>query len=154
VIRYLLDTNIVSYFVKGVNERLVQRMQMGLEQEDIAMSVVTRAELRYGLALMDKADKRRRRIELLLKELPTLPWRSEAADAFGQIKADLKRSGTPVGDFDVQIAAHALSEKLILVTHNTRHFEGIARLVVEDWMVGAAADGADKANGEDSKHGQ
>ena len=49
VIRYLLDTNTVSCFVKGVNERLVQRMQMGLEQEDIAISVVTRAELRYGL---------------------------------------------------------------------------------------------------------
>lgn len=134
MIRYLLDTNIVSYFVRGVSASLVQRMQTGLEQQDLAMSAVTRAELRYGLALMDKADKRRRRIELVLKELPTLPWSLEAADAFGQIKADLKRGGTPVGDFDVQIAAHALTEKLILVTHNTRHFEGVAGLEIEDWM--------------------
>ena len=134
MIRFLLDTNIVSYFVKGEGESLVRRMRIGLEQQDIAMSAVTRAELRYGVALMDKADKRRRSIALLLKELPTLPWSIEAADEFGRIKAYLKRNGTPVGDFDIQIAAHALAQKLILVTHNTRHFENIPKLKIEDWM--------------------
>lgn len=135
MIRFLLDTNIVSYFVKGVSEGLVRRMQIGLEQQDIAMSAVTRAELRYGMALMDAGDKRRRRIELLLKELPTLPWSIKAADEFGRIKAHLKRGGTPVGDLDVQIAVHALTENLILVTHNTRHFDKVPGLKLEDWMV-------------------
>lgn len=133
--RYLLDTNIVSYFVKGINANLTQRMQVSMEEQDSAISAVTRAELRYGVELMDKLDKRRRRIDLLLKELPALPWSIEAADEFGRIRAHLKRNGTPVGEFDTQIAAHALAEKLILVTHNTRHFENIAHLKLEDWMV-------------------
>ena len=135
MIRYLLDTNIVSYFVKGVSGSLVQRMQVGLGAQDIAISAITRAELRYGVGLMDKFDKRRRRIDLLLKELPSLPWGDEAADEFGRLKASLRRNGTPVGDFDTQIAAHALAEDLILVTHNTRHFERIPDLTLEDWMV-------------------
>jgi predicted nucleic acid-binding protein len=135
MMRYLLDTNIVSYFVKGVSVSMVQRMQTGVDAQDIAISAITRAELRYGLELMDKFDKRRRRIDLLLKELPTLPWSIEAADEFGRIRAYLKRNGTPVGEFDTQIAAHALAEKLILVTHNTRHFENIPHLKLEDWMV-------------------
>lgn len=135
MIRYLLDTNIVSYFVKGVSGSLVQRMQVGLGAQDIAISAITRAELRYGVGLMDKFDKRRRRIDLLLKELPALPWGDEAADEFGRLKAYLRRNGTPVSDFDTQIAAHALAEDLILVTHNTRHFERIPDLTLEDWMV-------------------
>ncbi|MDD2809696.1 type II toxin-antitoxin system VapC family toxin [Rhodoferax sp.] len=132
---YLLDTNIISYFVKGISASLVQRMRAEVDAQNIAISAVTRAELRYGVELMDKFDKRRRRIELVLKEFPTLPWRSDAADEFGRIRAYLKRNGTPVGEFDTQIAAHALAEKLILVTHNTRHFENVPHLKLEDWMV-------------------
>ena len=135
MIRYLLDTNIVSYFVKGVSPILVERMQVRLDAQVIAISAITRAELRYGLAMMDKSDKRRKRIDLLLEELPALPWRTEAADEYGQLKAYLRRHGTPVGEFDTQIAAHALAEKLILVTHNTRHFEHVPALKLEDWMV-------------------
>jgi tRNA(fMet)-specific endonuclease VapC len=135
MIRYLLDTNIVSYFIKGVSASLVERMQVGLDRQEVAISAVTRAELRYGLAMMDKADKRRRRIDLLLKELPALPWSVEAADEFGRLKAHLRPNGTQVGEFDTQIAAHALAEQLILVTHNTRHFENVPGLKLEDWMV-------------------
>ena len=134
MILYLLDTNIVSYFVKGVSASLVQRMQVGLDAQDIAISAVTRAELRYGLELMDQFDKRRKRIDLLLTELPALSWGLEAADEYGQLKTYLRRNGTPVGDFDTQIAAHALAEKLTLVTHNTRHFEKIPALKIKDWM--------------------
>ena len=135
MIRYLLDTNIVSYFAKGISASLVQRMHVGLDAQDIAISAITRAELRYGVEMMDKFDKRRRRIDLLLKELPALPWGDEAADEFGRLKASLRRNGTPVGDFDTQIAAHALAENLILVTHNTRPFERIPGLKLADWMV-------------------
>lgn len=135
MIRYLLDTNIVSYFVKGASASLVQRMQAGVGAQDIAISAVTRAEIRYGLEMMDKVDKRRKRIDLLLQEIPTLPWSVEAADEFGRTRAYLRRNGTPVGELDTQIAAHALAEKLILITHNTRHFENIPGLKLEDWMV-------------------
>ena len=134
MIRYLLDTNIVSYFVKGTSAGLVKRMQAGVDAQDIAISAVTRAELRHGLEMMDPSDRRRRRVDLLITELPALPWRIDAADEFGRIRAHLRRNGTPIGEFDTLIAAHALSEKLILVTHNTRHFEHIPGLVLEDWM--------------------
>ena len=133
--RYLLDTNIVSYFVKGTNDGLVNRTESGFKQQNIAISAVTRAELRFGIEMMDAKDKRRARITLLLNDLPTLPWGSAAADLFGQIKAQLQRQGKPIGDLDTQIAAHALSEGLILVTHNTQHFDRISGLKLEDWMV-------------------
>ena len=132
--RYLLDTNIVSYFVKGTNDGLVNRTESGFKQQNIAISAVTRAELRFGIEMMDAKDKRRARITLLLNDLPTLPWGSAAADLFGQIKAQLQRQGKPIGELDTQIAAHALSEGLTLVTHNTRHFDRIAGLKLEDWM--------------------
>ena len=132
--RYLLDTNIVSYFVKGINDGLVNRTESGFKQQNIAISAVTRAELRFGVEMMDAKDKRRARITLLLNDLPTLPWGSAAADLFGQIKAQLQRQGKPIGELDTQIAAHALAEGLILVTHNTRHFDRIAGLKLEDWM--------------------
>ena len=134
MMHYLLDTNIISYFIKGINASLVQRMQAGVDAQDIAISVITRAELRYGVEMMNKFDKRRKRIDLLLEELPAIPWSIKAADEFGRIRAHLHRQGTPNGDLDTQIAAHALAEKLILVTHNTRHFENVPNLKLEDWV--------------------
>lgn len=135
MIRYLLDTNIVSYFIKGINDGLIERMALGFNAQNIAISAVTRAELRFGMEMMDAKDRRRARITLLLDDLPALPWTADAADLFGEIKAKLQREGTPIGDFDTQIGAHALAEDLILVTHNTRHFERIVGLKLDDWMV-------------------
>lgn len=135
MIRYLLDTNIVSYFIKGINDGLIERMALGFNAQNIAISAVTRAELRFGMEMMDAKDRRRARITLLLDDLPALPWTADAADLFGVIKAKLQREGTPIGDFDTQIGAHALAEDLILVTHNTRHFERIVGLKLEDWVV-------------------
>ena len=134
MISYLLDTNIVSYFVKGISDDLTTRMESGFNLQNIAISVITRAELRFGLEMMDAKDRRRTRISLLLDDLPALPWTTEAADLFGEIKAKLQRKGTPIGELDTQIGAHALAEGLILVTHNTRHFELIPHLKLEDWM--------------------
>lgn len=133
--RYLLDTNIVSYFLKGVGIKLVDRVNQGLVDQDVVISSITRAELRYGAEMMDKSDRRLKRIDMLLEQLPALAWSFEAADYFGIVKAKLRRQGTPIGELDTQIAAHALAENLILVTHNTRHFEKVPGLKLEDWMV-------------------
>ena len=73
-------------------------------------------------------------VDLLLAEMPTLPWTTAAADHYGQVKALLKRKGMPIGEMDTQIAAHALAEDLILVTHNSRHFKSIPGLKIEDWV--------------------
>lgn len=131
---YLLDTNIVSYFVKGIHPGLHARMVLALQAQDLAISVITRAEVRYGAELMAAEDKRRARIDLLLQDLPALRWTAAAADIYGEIKALLKRQGTPIGEMDTQIAAHALAEDLTLITRNTRQFERIPGLKLEDWM--------------------
>ena len=79
-------------------------------------------------------DKRQGLIDGLLLRAPNLPWTTAAADHFGALKSQLKREGAPIGELDTQIGAHTLAEKLTLVTHNTRHFERISGLKLEDWM--------------------
>lgn len=131
---YMLDTNILSYFLKGMQPGLTARMAQTLRTQDSAISAITRAEMRYGQALVAADDKRRRGIDLLLGQLPTLPWTAAAADRYGDIQSQFKKQGTPIGEMDTQIAAHALAGNLVLVTHNTRHFERVAGLRLEDWM--------------------
>lgn len=133
MIRYLADTNIIGYFTRQQNIALQQRVEHALRAHELAISVVTRAEIRYGQALLNANDKRHATIDLLLDATPTLAWTTQAADLYGTINAQLRKSGLPIGDLDVMIAAHSLSENLILVTHNTKHFERIEGLIMEDW---------------------
>lgn len=133
-LHYLLDTNIVSYYLRRNSPQLEARLSDALRQQTIAISALTRAELRFGQAGMRAEDRRRSLIDQFLLRLPNLAWSSQAADHYGQLKALHKRQGTPIGELDTQIAAHALAEDLILVTHNTRHFEKVPKLKLEDWM--------------------
>jgi predicted nucleic acid-binding protein len=133
--RYMLDTNIVSYYLRRSSPSLEERVNDGLKRHTIAISVITRAELRYGQMGMTKEDRRRPLIDHFLLRLPTVEWSIEAADHYGTLKHTLKTQGTPIGDMDTLIASHALAEKLILVTHNTRHFDQVPHLTLEDWMV-------------------
>jgi tRNA(fMet)-specific endonuclease VapC len=133
-LRYLLDTNIVSYYLRRASPALEARVSDALKHQTIAISVLTRAELRFGQAGMGSDDRRRGLIDHFLLRLPNLAWTNPAADHYGEIKALHKRMGIPIGELDTQIAAHALAEDLILVTHNTRHFGKIPGLALEDWM--------------------
>ena len=135
MIEYLLDTNILSYFIRGRHPELITRVVEAIDLEKAGISAVVRAEMRFGQSGMPPNDKRRRAIDLLLDQLPALPWTVAAADAYGPLKARLNSNGQPIGELDTQIGAHALAEGLVLVTHNTRHFERIAGLKLEDWMV-------------------
>jgi tRNA(fMet)-specific endonuclease VapC len=130
----MLDTNVVSYFIKGANRPLYFRVKQVLQDQNAVISAITRAELRFGQALMTASDKRRERIDLFLDDTPALPWTGTAADFYGQLKTQLRNQGTPIGELDTQIAAHALAEKLVLVTHNTKHFEKVVGLKMEDWV--------------------
>jgi tRNA(fMet)-specific endonuclease VapC len=132
---YLLDTNILSYFIKSVSPVLTRRIHKAMQAQSIVTSAICRAELRYGQALLTANDKRRAAIDLLLTELPTLPWTAAAADRYVEVAATLKRQGRPICAHDTQIAAHALAKGLILVTHNTRHFKDVPGLKIQDWMV-------------------
>ena len=135
MIRYLLDTNIVSYYLRRVSPVLEERVNDALRQRSIAISVITRAELRYGQTGMVSADRRRPLIDSFLLRLPSVEWGCDAADRYGALRHTLKTQGTPIGDMDTLIAAHAQAEELILVTHNTRHFDQVPGLTLEDWMV-------------------
>lgn len=134
MIKFLLDTNILGYFVRNSSPALQKRMLQALQRQEAAISVITRAEVRFGLALLAANDKRRRSVDLLLQELPALPWSVEAADCYGQIAAQLQQAGKVIGAMDAQIAAHALALGLPLVTHNTRHFKRVPGLKLDDWM--------------------
>ncbi len=128
------DTNNLGYFVSNSSAALQKRMLAALKKQEVAISATTRAETRFGLALLQAEDKRRRTIDLLLNVIPVLPWTVEAADRYGDIAAHLQQTGQPIGEMDTQIAAHALALNLPLVTHNTRHFKRVAGLKLEDWM--------------------
>ena len=132
--RYLLDTNIVSYYLRRASAALEVKLSEALKHHNAAISVITRAELRYGQAGMTAQDRRRGLIDSFFLRLPSLEWSVPASDIYGALKDKLKREGTSIGEMDTLIAAHALAEKLILVTHNTKHFDKVPGLKLEDWM--------------------
>ena len=135
MIKYLVDTNILGYFARNQSAALQKRMLTALKKQEVAISAITLAETRFGLALLQPDDKRRRTIDLLLNEFPVLPWTGQAADRYGEIAAHLQQIGQAIGVMDTQIAAHTLVLGLSLVTHNTRHFERVPGLKLHDWMV-------------------
>lgn len=135
MIRYLLDTNIFSYALKPHYPLLTARFEPALANKELAISAVTRAEMRAGQRRLEATDKRQQMIDNAVLLLVTLDWTAEAADRYGDILAHLLRTGQAIGILDTQIAAHALATDLILVTHNTRHFERVPGLKLEDWTL-------------------
>lgn len=133
MIRYLVDTNMLGFFARRSSETLLARMQEVLEKKEVAVSVITRAETLFGLCRLDAHDKRRRTVQLILEAFPSLDWTAETADQYGEIAAYLEQKGKSIGQMDTMIAAHALVTGLTLVTHNTRHFERVPNLQLEDW---------------------
>lgn len=130
--RYLLDTNVVSAALRGA-PGIDQRLS-ALDAADWCISAITRSELRYGLALKPEALRLARLVEGFLQLATTAPWDEAAAEVHGRLRATLRQRGTPIGDFDEMIAAHALSLGAVLVTDNTRHFEQVPGLALENWQ--------------------
>lgn len=131
--RYMLDTNILGYFVQGGPAGLLTRVEQAIRDRAAVISIITLAETRYGQRLMAREDRRHAIIDRLLDKLPVLLWPQSAVEHYATLKSRLKQAGTPIGELDTQLAAHALAEGLALVTHNLRHFQRIEGLVVEDW---------------------
>ena len=131
--KYLLDTDTFSEMVKGLNPRILKRME-SLETGDAALSVVTRGEIAYGLQASSPKPSVRRRIDRLLEGIDTLPLDIEVAIHYGLRRAHLRRIGTPIGPNDLWIAAHALAAKLTLVSNNTSEFARVPKLKLENWV--------------------
>jgi tRNA(fMet)-specific endonuclease VapC len=133
MLRYLLDTDICSYAIKRKEAALLGRIREGLIAEEIAISVITRGELLYGLALLPEATSLARAVHAFLDTVPCLDWNKEAANRYASLRALQKMGGNPIGYMDTQIAAHALAENLILVTNNERHYDRIDGLQLANW---------------------
>jgi tRNA(fMet)-specific endonuclease VapC len=132
--RYMLDTDISSYIIKG-GYGAVERRLLDTLPSDICISAVTRAELMYGLKTLSATHRLHAAVHRFLKVTTALAWDAEAADLFAEIKFKLRSAGTPIGEMDMLIAAHALAADATLVTNNTRHYEQIRMpLVLENWM--------------------
>jgi tRNA(fMet)-specific endonuclease VapC len=134
--RYLLDTNVCAMYLNGRSAPVRDRILSTLS-EDMAVCSVVKAELFYGAMRSNNPTRTLERQQIFLKRFVSLPFEDEAAIVFGRIRARLAIAGTPVGAYDLQIAAIALANNLTLVTHNTREFERVEGLQVEDWEVEA-----------------
>ena len=130
-VRYLLDTNTASYVIKGNFPRVRERL-MKTPMAEVGISVITEAELRFGVARKPAAVRLKTAIEEFLLRVETLPWDSEAAQQYGQIRAALERVGQPMGNLDMMIAAHAVAAQVVLVTHD-HVFRRVKQLKIEDW---------------------
>lgn len=129
--RYLLDTNIASYVIKG-NNPAVDRRLVKVAMAQFAISAVTEGELRFGAARLPHAARLHGMIEDFFLRVQTVPWDSDAARQYGQLRATLQREGETMGNLDAMIAAHALALNAVLVT-NDHAFARIKKLKVEDW---------------------
>jgi len=128
---YLLDTNIASCIIKG-NSPAVDRRLVKVAMAQLAISAVTEGELRFGAARLPHAARLHSLIEEFLLRVAILPWDSDAARQYGQLRATLEREGQPMGNLDVMIAAHALAVNAVLIT-NDHAFVRIKKLKIEDW---------------------
>ncbi len=131
--KYMLDTNMCIYAQKNIPQvitKIKDNFQYG-----IAISSITLAELQYGVQASANIEKNTISLYKFLSIVEVLDFDSGAAIEYGKIRADLRKKGTPIGNMDMLIAAHAKSEHLILVTHNIREFIRVPDLDVEDWYL-------------------
>ena len=129
---YMLDTNICSFIMREQPEAVLKRLEQAvLRGHRIVVSAITYAEMRFG-ATGPKAAPRH--VQLVDAFCAILPWDRAAVDATTEIKVALRMAGTPIGPNDTAIAGHAIAAGAVLVTNNTREFERVPGLVLEDWV--------------------
>jgi len=135
--RYLLDTDICIHIARKKPSQVLERLKR-LAPGEVAMSVVTYGELIYGCYRSRETVAALAGIEELRAIIPVEPMDAGVALCFGRIRAELEAKGTPIGAYDLMIAAHSLSLGLILVTNNVREFGRVEGLRIENWIVSAA----------------
>ena len=129
---YMLDTDSASYLIRGGFPLLDQRIA-ALPPDRLCISVITRAELLYGLRLNSGAHRIARLVNRFLANVHSLAWGDDAAGCYSVLAASLTQAGAPIGVMDALIAAHALAAPAVLVTNNVRHFGRISGLKTENW---------------------
>jgi len=130
--RYLLDTNIISDFIRNPAGRVAMRVS-AVGDEQICTSIIVAAEMRYGVA-KGASPRIAQRVEQLLETIEILPFGPPADIAYGSLRARLERIGKPISENDLLIAAHAITAHCTLVTANEREFGRIGELPQENWL--------------------
>ena len=130
--RYMLDTNICIYAIKHKPEQVFMRLQEH-DPIDICISSVTYAELVHGVEKSKAIEKNRVALALLLANIEIMNFDSLAAESYGKSRADLEKAGTPIGTLDMMIAGHAKALGYTVVTNNTKEFERVKGLKLENW---------------------
>jgi tRNA(fMet)-specific endonuclease VapC len=128
---YLLDTNTLIYFFKGIGN--VANTLLSKAPKDILIPSIALFELEVGIAKSSKPQKRSKQLESLVSRISISSFGSREAKLAAIIRANLEGKGTPIGPYDTLIAGTALSNNATLVTHNTKEFQRVEGLSMEDW---------------------
>ncbi len=132
-LRYLLDTNICIYISKRRPLQVLERFKQ-LAPGEVGMSLVTYGELYYGAQKSQQRELALEKLSQLAAYIPVITPEVQTAVQYGTLRTTLERAGTPIGNNDLWIAAHALALELILVSNNTSEFKRVPGLVVENWV--------------------
>jgi tRNA(fMet)-specific endonuclease VapC len=130
---YMLDTDTCAFVLRRSSDVLLERIQaVPLRQQ--AMSVVTHAELLYGVQVSSKKKVNQAAVDLMIRHLAIHEWTMDAAHHYAEIRAELKKRGAMIGANALMIAAHARSLDATVVTNNAKDFRRIKGLKIENWM--------------------
>ncbi|MCU1755895.1 MULTISPECIES: type II toxin-antitoxin system tRNA(fMet)-specific endonuclease VapC [Pseudomonas] len=132
MLKFMLDTNICTFTIKNRPEHV--REAFNAHHGQLCISTVTLMELVFGAEKSSNPQRNLAVVEGFAARLEVLKYDCEAAANTGQLRAELAKLGTPIGPYDQMIAGHARSQGLILVTNNTREFERVPGLRIEDWV--------------------
>jgi tRNA(fMet)-specific endonuclease VapC len=133
-VKYLMDTNTCIRFLNGRSPQIVAKLPV-VPIQDVVVCSVVKAEMFAGAAKSDLAEVTRQKQERFLRPYRSLPFDDIAANAYAILRAQLEVAGKPIGPNDMLIAAIAIANDLILVTHNTQEFNRVKGLRLEDWEV-------------------
>ncbi|MFH2066648.1 MAG: type II toxin-antitoxin system VapC family toxin [Pseudomonadota bacterium] len=130
--KYLLDTNMCIYIMNERPSDVIHKFKK-IKIGEIGVSTITISELQYGIAKSKQREKNQIRLDEFIVPLEILPYDAAAAKTYGQIRHQLENIGKPIGPLDLLIAAHAMSQKLTIVTNNDKEFKRIPNLKVVNW---------------------
>lgn len=131
---YLLDTNVCISYLRGKNSANIEARLNAANAGDVAICSVVRAELQYGAERSQQSQRNLAQLQRFYSGFPSLPFDDQAATAYGTLRAGLESVGASIGPNDLMIAAIAISNGLVLVTHNMAEFGRVPGLQAEDWQ--------------------
>ena len=130
---FLIDTNICIYIINNHPPEVIEKFRQ-FDAGEVGISSITVSELQYGVAKSTHKKENQRRLNEFLMPFEILPYDEMVAKYYGEIRVQLEKKGIMIGPLDMLIAAHALSQDLVLVTNNGQEFERVANLKVENWV--------------------